>query len=734
MVVGRYELVREVGRGGFGVVYEARDRELGRTVAFKAISPRARPEVAGEVLLREAEAAALCSHPNIVTLHDLGRNEQGPYLILEFLRGESLAARLARGPFAVPEALRVGVEVAKGLAHAHAHGVIHRDLKPGNVFVCDDGRVKVLDFGLAHAFGHRNQAGGTPGYMPPEQVEGAPEDERSDVWALGVMLFEMLSGRRPFADARPLERPAPRLEVTGVPGLGELVARMLATRPADRPRDGAEVLAAIELIEGDVTSAPATTAAQVRIRRRGLAPGWLLAGGLVAAAIAGAAGWGLRARAPSAPAAEAGLVTLAVLPLANLSGDATQEYLGDGMTEEITGKLSRLGGLAVKPRSSVAKYKSSPKDARDIGKELGVAYAVEGSVRIAGDRIRVSAALVRTEDASQVWSEILDARRDDVFEVQERVATRIVEALHIHLTPDEARSLGRWGTRNAEAYDAYLRGLALVERHNRSENMVAAQRHFGQALQADPDFASAMAGLAMVEGQMYRNFDAGPDRLARARVLLDRALAIDPKAPQALGASALLRANAYDYRAAAEEFRRATAVEPRSPYMWDGLCFVLAYVTPPEVVESERACRRALDLDPSSQEALYHLGRVLALQGRIAEAEDAIRRLEDLAPQSPYTSGGRFWIQLCAGRPRQALVALQAESNTQFVKGTALSQSWQSMALAQAGDLDGAFAALDDALAKGWRDVDQLRAGPFFEPLRRDPRYLPILAMYGLKP
>jgi serine/threonine protein kinase len=213
-VVGRFELVREIGRGGFGVVYEARDRELGRSAAFKAIRAGSRAALREERLLREAEAAARLSHPNIVTLFDVGRSEHGPYLVLELLRGQTLAARLEQGPIPGREALRIAVEVAKGLAHAHSQGVVHRDLKPGNVFLCEDGQVKVLDFGLAHAFGQRRVDGGTPAYM-------APEDERTDVFALGVILYRMLAGNLPFPDddlerAVVGSRAAPVLEVPDV--------------------------------------------------------------------------------------------------------------------------------------------------------------------------------------------------------------------------------------------------------------------------------------------------------------------------------------------------------------------------------------------------------------------------------------------------------------------------------------------------------------------------------------
>lgn len=229
------------------MVYEARDRELGRLVAFKAVVAGPRVPVREERLLREAEAAARLSHPNIVTLHDVGRSEHGPYLILELLRGRTLAQRLRLGSFPVHEAVRIALEVARGLAHAHAQGVVHRDLTPGNVFLCRDGQVKVLDLGMAHAFGHRAVAGGTAGYMAPEQERGATEDERTDVFALGVILYRMLAGQAPPGPvARTGAADDPRLEIPELPALADLVSGMLARDPVDRPRDAGEVVTALE--------------------------------------------------------------------------------------------------------------------------------------------------------------------------------------------------------------------------------------------------------------------------------------------------------------------------------------------------------------------------------------------------------------------------------------------------------------------------------------------------------
>jgi len=270
-VIGRFELVREVGRGGFGVVYEAKDRELGRLVAFKAVRAGPRQEVREERLLWEAETAARLCHPNIVTLFDVGRAPEGPYLVMELLRGCTLARRPDPDPVPLRAALRIGVEIAKGLAHAHAQGVIHRDLTPGNIYLCEDGQVKLLDLGLAHAFGHRKIDGGTPSYMAPEQRRGAPEDERTDVFALGVILFEMLTGELPFPGDRGTSlsqsTTALILDVPEQPALADLVMQMLSTDPVKRPRDASEALVALTLFQQELERAQPGDARPAHRRR-----------------------------------------------------------------------------------------------------------------------------------------------------------------------------------------------------------------------------------------------------------------------------------------------------------------------------------------------------------------------------------------------------------------------------------------------------------------------------------
>ena len=279
-VVGRFGIIRELGRGGFGVVYEAKDRDLGRQVAVKLVRPGRITEEEGKVS-REAEAIARLSHPNLITLHEVGRSEHGPFLVFELLRGKTLDLRIEEGPLPVHEAVHIATEVARGLAHAHGEGVIHRDLKPANVYVTNKGQVKILDFGMAHAFGRRRLSGGTPAYMAPEQWDDDPEDERTDVFALGVMLYRMLTGEYPFPEGKGKWSSEPatvrKLDVPGAPELAELVERMLDRTPKGRPRDGAAVLAALTPIEDRLRAKPADGTPPVHAKRRKATFGDLLA-------------------------------------------------------------------------------------------------------------------------------------------------------------------------------------------------------------------------------------------------------------------------------------------------------------------------------------------------------------------------------------------------------------------------------------------------------------------------
>jgi adenylate cyclase len=419
-----------------------------------------------------------------------------------------------------------------------------------------------------------------------------------------------------------------------------------------------------------------------------------------------------------------------VLPLVNLSGDAAQEYFSDGMTEEITTKLSRVRGLLVTARTSAARYKASPRSAREIGAELGVAYLIEGSVRRARERIRVNTALVRTADGVQLWSDDVDATLEDIFEVQGRVAARVVDALGVKLKPNEKTALGDWGTRNAHAYDIFLkaRERMMVGLEDPAVAQDAAQLLEG-ALRIDPDFAPALGALATVHAHVYRDFEGVPALLERAESLAGRALALDPRLPTALHAAGSVRAMRFDYAGAAGLFRRVIEESPSDHDAWDKLCWSLGYAIPPGLDEAEKACQRALALQGTYYPAHYHLLRVHLLRGRIDLAERDLEQLRSLAPDNPLVAAGQFWLRMAQRKPSEALDALRARGKT-----TNLDLAWRAMAHAQLGDVEDAFGQLDAALSGGYRDVADLRTNRYWAPLRGDSRWALTLAKHGIEP
>jgi len=638
--VGRFELVSEIGRGGFGIVYEARDRELGRSVAFKAVRPgRGLDPGAGEILLREAEAIARLSHPNLVTLHDVGRCEQGPYLVLELLRGVTLGDCLKQGPLEPREAVRVGLEVARGLAHAHGQGVIHRDLKPKNVFLCDGGHVKVLDFGMAHAFGRQRTLGGTPAYMAPEQWSDGAEDERTDVFALGVMLHQMLCGRVPLPEGgKSLEAgPAPVLSVPSCPALGALVGRMLERDPGRRPRDASEVLAALAGFLGSMRAADDTTVRLLppfrpRRRRLGLAA---LSAGAAALLLGAAVGWqALR------PAAQAAPASLAVLPFAALSRAPEDASLAAGLQAELITALTQIGEVRVLGRDSVQGLSGElARDPRALARRLGVGALVEGSVERDGGRVRIRAQLVDPESGAPRWAESFDRRADDLFAVESEVAVHIARALGARLTPAERGRLERVPTRDPVAQEHYLRALYFWGRSSDDADRQRAQELLTAAVARDPAFALAHAWLAVLDTEVANGALAGfpfEATCAEARRHAERALALDPGLPQAHGALAEVRwacdadnagaLSEYEvqarglpgdavarvnvgytrvamgqWAAAVEDLRAATALDPRSYFV--SVLVADRMIQLRHFDEAEAACQRARELSPGDVRA-----------------------------------------------------------------------------------------------------------------------------------
>ena len=657
-VVGRFEILRELGSGAFGVVYEARDRELGRSVALKVVQP---VRTGGEsVQAREAEAAARLSHPNLVTLHDVGQSEHGPYLVFELLRGRTLERRLHDGPLTPLEAVHVAVEVARGLAHAHAEGVVHRDLKPSNVFLTERGAVKILDFGMAHAFGRKRPSGGTPAYMAPEQWSEGPEDERTDVFALGVILHRMVSGRLPYPEdggrwASGAAEPA-GLEVAGAPSLGALVARLLARAAAGRPRDGAEALAALEPIEAGLRGGPAA-AWRGRLARRGGLAALLVGGGLAALSGLGRHAW-RAGRAPTAAGPGPGVAaSIAVLPFADLSPDHDQGYYADGISEEILDALSRVEGLKVPGRASSFWFKGKEARLRDIAGELEVAHVLEGSVRRAGNRLRIFAEVVRAADGERLWSQSFDREATDVFAVQDEVARAVVGALRVKLLPGGHQPTSGARTDSLAAYEQYLLGRQLLG-DGSPASIPAARDAFQRAVALDPGYAAAQAGLSQAWSDMAGYLAETPDEVTRyARLQLasaERAIELLPQLPDGYIARADYRiAFAWDWQGALADVEQAATLGRSSWQLHANRSRALGMLG--RLPEAVAAARQATEVDPLARGAWSNLANLLTAAGDYAGGEQAARRGLVVAPGNA-TSGHYLGVALLEqGRHEEAL-------------------------------------------------------------------------------
>ena len=512
--LGRYQIIEKVGEGGMGAVYRAEDLTLRREVALKFLSPElAADPSARQRLLKEAQAASRLNHPNIATVYEVGEAEGTPFIAMELVQGESLNKVLQRGGLTRAQLLDVARQVAEGLNEAHQAGVLHRDIKPGNIMLDPKDRVKILDFGLAMFAGNERapgepaetfisrtatqwSTGGTVPYMSPEQLRGDPTDARSDIFSLGVMLYECLSGRLPFRGETSIdilhailrEPPAPLRNL--VPEISleweRLVERCLEKSPEQRFRSMREVLEALSR-----AAAPATRTEK----------------------------------------------SVAVLYFENLSGAKEDEYLRDGVTEDVTNELSKIKGLKVFPRSAVLAYRDKPVTAPQVGQQLKASHILEGSLRRAGNRLRITTELVETRTGHTAWAERYDREMKDVFEVQDEIACKIAEALRITLSPQEQKAIAQKPTENPQAYDSFLRGRSHARRVTRTDLEFAMQL-YEQAAALDPHFALAHAELAIACGLFYEWHEQDERWIERGLAACERALALEPQLADALAARA----------------------------------------------------------------------------------------------------------------------------------------------------------------------------------------------------
>ncbi|HEU4929024.1 MAG TPA: protein kinase [Candidatus Krumholzibacteria bacterium] len=702
--LGPYVIAEHLGSGGMGDVYRATDPRLGRDVAVKVLN--AAPDADRLARFeREARATALLAHSNILTIFDIGTHDGAPFMVCELLEGDTLRERLSTGPLGVEATLTIGLQLARGVAAAHSLRVVHRDLKPENLVITRSGTLKILDFGLAKLQEQplrepeANTIGmsspgvliGTPAYMSPEQVRGALVDERSDVFAIGTILYEMLSGRNPFARLTAAETlaailhesPAPLKNVP--PEIAALVERCLYKKPGDRFQNASDLIDAMEAARlGEATTSASPQADEVR--------------------------------------------SIAVLPFLDMSAARDQDYLCDDIADELINALTHIDGLRVAARSTSFQFKSAKVDARAVGARLGVDSVLEGGVRKAGDRLRVTVQLVDVADGYQLWSHRFDGTIEDVFHIQDQIAERVATALRGLLSGREKDALRRPGT-EAAAYEYYLRGRQQMHTLSRTSAFTAKEM-FDRAIEIDPNYAPAYAGLAQLHAWEYEWWGGGERAADAADKASRKALELAPQLSESHTARAAALAQRGRYDEAAREYEEAIRLNPNSfdAYYY----YARASFAAKKIAKSAELFARAGELRPEDFQSPALLAQSLWMMGQENEAraanEEGIRRVERWLELDPHN--------LRALALGATALANQGQAERAF--------EWMDRAIATAPEdpsiyfnaacvyaklnrKEEALACLEQTLARGFGKRDWIEQDPDYDSIRDDPRFQAML-------
>ncbi len=769
--ISHYEFLDKLGEGGMGVVYRGRDLNLGRQVALKVLIPATGDSPDRQArFIQEARAASSLNHPNIITIYEIVTTGDRDCIVMELVRGETLADIISRGRLAVVDCLKTAMQVADALAAAHTIGIVHRDLKPANVMVTPEGLAKVLDFGLAklgqgdaaldfgesdatmsiHLAGNgrpRTAEGaiiGTVAYMSPEQAEGRRVDCRSDIFSFGSVLYEMLTGDRAFGGTSGLEtlagvlRDQPReLVKAGVEApqeVQEVIARCHRKDPDQRYQSMTDVKNALE---------------QIYFASR--------SGGI-----------GLASGVWRKPAAARVAPSIAVLPFLNLSSDKENEYFSDGLAEEIINALARVENLRVTARTSAFAFRGAEQDVRKIGETLNVSSVLEGSVRKSGNRVRISVQLIGVADGNNLWSERFDREMTDVFEIQDEISQSIVAKLKVRLTsqtgsaPDQLSTLAspvKRYTENLDAYNLYLKGRYELYKMTR-EGLDASCALFEEAIRLDPNYALAHDGLAYCwYSRGFLGFVAPKEAMPKAKASIRRALELDESVAEAHATLGVIFAlYDWDWGAAERELTRSIELNGSSPVARDVYAFY--YLRPAGRIEEAVAeVQNALSLDPLSILFRVHLGFLYYLQHRYEHAIAQFRKVLEMSPRYYLAHAMLGPVYAMTGKFEKALEcyveARSDDADSKFV------DSLEAMTLAMAGrreeakkELDGimlraahdyispvsiayvfaalgdnnaAFEHLDQAIADRDPNVLGLKSNPVFDGLRDDARYQALL-------
>jgi serine/threonine protein kinase len=717
--LSHYRITSKLGAGGMGVVYEAEDTNLGRRVALKFLPPdMAKDDAALQRFQREARAASALNHPNICTIHAIEQHDTEYFISMELLEGETLAETIRRGPIEIRTLVELCIQIADALESAHSKGIVHRDLKPANIFITARGQAKVLDFGLAKIDRRTNDGSmvmtavrdeltsagttlGTVSYMSPEQARGQITDSRTDIFSLGAVMYQMAAGTLPFQgdtsaivfDAILNREPPPVTQYNSAlpPSLARVIERALEKERDLRYQSAADLRTELHRVKRDIDSGGRN-------------------------AVESSSG---RSRAADA------VKSIAVLYFENLSGAKEDEYFRDGITEDIITELTNIGGLKTFSRATILPYRDRPLTPAQAGQILGAAYALTGSLRRAGNRLRITAQLVDTQTEFPLWSKRYDREMKDVFEVQDEIARSIAEALRVALTPQEEEAIAAKPTDNLQAYDLYLRGRNYARRKARQDLDFALQM-FENAVALDPQFALAHAGIAAASAQYYFHYERSRDWIDRARLAAERAIALAEASPEALVAQAWVAYGEDRFDDAISYIRRGVRMNPS---IESGYYLLLRLLF---------AAGRYQELVELSEEALSHSAEdyntfipILNAFGALGKSDTlrnmALRQVGALeAHLATVPEDARARILLAAGyatlhraedATREASLAMTLRPNDALILYNV------ACVFTKIDRKADGMAALRKAWETGWRDSQWARRDPSLEPLREDPEF-----------
>jgi serine/threonine protein kinase/Tfp pilus assembly protein PilF len=726
--ISHYKILEKIGEGGMGVVYKVEDLKLKRDVALKFLPKEftADPE-AKERFAQEAQAAAALDHPNICTIHEIDESEGQTFIAMAHIKGESLKEKISNGSLNVDDAIRLVVQVAEGLQEAHENGIIHRDIKPANIMLTAKGQAKIMDFGLAKlSWGvdltKTATIMGTVAYMSPEQAKGGKVDHRTDIWSLGAMLYEILTGERPFKithDQAVLyailnENPVPITKIRkDIPQeLEKIVKKALEKNPQKRYGDMAAMLIDLKAVGKKSVSVSADK--------------------------------------PS----------IAVLPFVNMSADPENEYFSDGLAEDLINALTKIPELHVVARTSSFAFKGEKADIREIGQKLNVDNLLEGSVRKVGNRARISAQLIKVKDGYHLWSDRYDRDMEDVFAIQDEITEKIMDNLMVALDVGEKKYEEQRPV-NFEAYDLYLKGRYCLNKFE----MDKALTYYQQAIDKDPEYALAYASIAEVYTLLSTGFDILPakDAMPKAREAAQKALKLDPNLAEAYVSLGLV-ALSYDWDRLATKkyFEKALELNPNSSAAYQWFEFYWTYMMG-DLETATAQLEKALELDPlnflirirlgfmdvfkddqesaiNKFEALYDfepnylllylsLATAYALKGDYDEALAYGKKMLEAGPRAVASVGNMGWFYAMAGKKEQAYELL-AELEERSKKGY-VSSFWTALIYIALGETDKSFAWFEKAYEERDSNMIYLTVVPVFDHVRSDPRYKQLLLKMG---